>query len=440
MAVEQRGCIRRLMLKCNLVNKEDILNKTKPFIISKQLVMKAYQLVKANAGSAGVDQQTLENFDQNRKDNLFKIWNRMSSGTYFPPPVKAVPIPKKTGGERILGIPTVSDRIAQMVVKLMFEPLVEPCFLPNSYGYRPNKSALDAVGITRQRCWRYDWVLEFDIKGLFDNIAHDLLMKAVRKHTDTPWIILYIERWLKSPMQMPDGTCVARTKGTPQGGVISPVLSNLFLHYVFDVWMGKYHQGMPWCRYADDGLVHCKTEQEAQQLLADLTQRFAQCGLELHPVKTKIVYCKDGNRQEQYQNTKFTFLGYEFCQRQARNLKINRVFMSFSPAVSRAAAKSMRQSVRQSGVRNRSNISLDDIAKWYNPILRGWINYYGRYHRTGMCSVMRHFDQTLIAWSMKKYGKLAGRKTRAATFMQTVKDARPELFEHWKRGLIGAFV
>lgn len=401
--------------------------------------MKAYQLVKENAGSSGVDQQSLHDFEKDLKNNLYKIWNRMSSGTYFPPPVKAVPIPKKTGGERILGVPTVTDRIAQMVVKITFEPLVEPIFLEDSYGYRPNKSALDAVGITRQRCWHYDWVLEFDIKGLFDNIDHGLLMKAVRKHTDNPWIILYIERWLKASMQMPDGTLIERHKGTPQGGVVSPVLSNLFLHYVFDVWMGKYNKDMPWCRYADDGLVHCKTEQEAQVLLTALKQRFTDCGLELHPEKTKIIYCRDGNRRKLYQNTKFTFLGYDFCPRQSNNRQINRVFMSFSPAVSKAAAKSMRKMVRQSGVRNRSDLSLEDIAQWYNPILRGWINYYGTYNREGLRQVMRHFDLTLVAWAMQKYEKLRGHKTRAIQFLQTIKNAKPELFEHWKQRLMGTF-
>lgn len=227
------------------------MSKTKPFIISKELVMKAYQLVKSNKGAAGVDQQSLENFELNLKDNLYKIWNRMSSGTYYPPSVKAVAIPKKSGEERILGVPTISDRIAQTVVKLTFEPSVEPHFHEDSYGYRPNKSALDAVGVTRRRCRNYDYVCEFDIVGLFDNLDHTLLMKAVRKHTDNKWIRLYIERWLKAPMQMADGTLIERTKGAPQGGVCSPVLSNLFLHYVFDVWMERQHLGKPWCRYAD---------------------------------------------------------------------------------------------------------------------------------------------------------------------------------------------
>src|SRR3989338_11638303 len=240
MAAEQRGSIR--LLKTNNNSKEeDDMTETKPFTISKQLVVKAYQLVKANAGAAGTHQQTLADFDLNLKDNLYKIWNRMSSGSYFPPPVKAVPIPKKSGGQRILGVPTVADRIAQMVVKQMFEPLVEPHFYPDSYGYRPNKSALDAIGITRQRCWKYDFVLEFDIKGLFDNIDRSMLMKAIRRHTDIPWVLLYIERWLNAPLQLPDGSVVERTKGTPQGSVISPVLSNLFLHYVFDHFMSTHY-------------------------------------------------------------------------------------------------------------------------------------------------------------------------------------------------------
>ena len=315
--------------------------KTKSFIISKWQVLKAYELVKANAGAAGVDKQSLSDFEQNLKSNLYKLWNRLSSGSYFPPPVKAVAIPKKAGGERILGIPTVSDRIAQMVVKLEFEPQVEPIFLSDSYGYRPNKSALDAIGVTRQRCWRYDWILEFDIKGLFDNIPHDLLLKAVYKHTDSPWVRLYIERWLMAPMQMPNGEQVVRSLGTPQGGVISPVLSNLFLHYVFDKWLQKHYSKTPWCRYADDGLVHCHSETEARHMLKVLKQRFQDCGLELHPLKTKLVYCKDGIRKGQYENTSFDFLGYTFRRRVCKDRKRNRVFVSFNPAVSMVSLKAM---------------------------------------------------------------------------------------------------
>jgi RNA-directed DNA polymerase len=261
MSVERRGNVRQSLITAQLlIKQEEVLAKTKPYIIPKWQVMRAFELVKANAGAAGVDQQSIQDFEGNLKDNLYKLWNRLSSGSYIPPPVKAVAIPKKDGGERILGVPTVSDRIAQMVVKLEFEPQVEPHFLADSYGYRPNKSALDAVGVTRERCWRYDWVLEFDIKGLFDNIPHDLLLKAVRKHTDSPWVRLYIERWLTAPMQMQNGELIKRERGTPQGGVVSPILSNLFLHYVFDMWLQKHYPKTQWCRYVDDDLVHCRSE------------------------------------------------------------------------------------------------------------------------------------------------------------------------------------
>ena len=415
------------------------MSETKPFIISKDLVMQAYKLVKGNAGAGGVDKQSLDDFELNWKDNLYKIWNRMSSGTYFPPPVKAVPIPKKSGGERILGVPTVSDRIAQMVVKLLFEPNIEPHFLPDSYGYRPNKSALDAVGITRQRCWRYDWVLEYDICGFFDNLDHSLLMKAVKKHTDNKWIILYIERWLKTPMQLPDGSLEQKTKGVMQGGVISPLLSNLYLHYVFDIWMSKHYPLIPWCRYADDGLAHCKTEYQAQQLLVILRKRFKECGLELHPDKTKIVYCKDDNRRKKYSETEFVFLGYEFRCREVRNTKSNQVFLNFTPAVSKAAVNSMRAKIRNSNLRKRTDLSLDDIAIKYNPILQGWLNYYGKYTRSSLYSVLRHFNKTLVTWSMRKFKKLKGHKIRAGNFLIEISKRQPHLFAHWKIGMIGSF-
>lgn len=401
--------------------------------------MQAWKLVKENDGSAGVDQQSIVDFEKNLKDNLYKIWNRMSSGTYFPPPVKAVPIPKKSGGERILGVPSVSDRIAQMVVKLIFEPCVEPHFLPDSYGYRPKKCALDAVGVTRTRCWKYDWVVEFDIKGLFDNIDHDLLMKAVRKHTDNKLVLLYIERWLKTPMQFPDGSLQEKTKGTMQGGVISPVLSNLFLHYVFDLWMKKQYPNFPWCRYADDGLVHCKTEYEAKQLFEALRKRFEECLLEVHPTKSKIVYCKDDNRRNDYSNTKFTFLGYDFRRRSAKNMRSNEIFLSFTPAVSNAAKKSMRAKTREL-IKNIGTCKiLNDIAHVTNPVLQGWINYYGKYQKSALFPVFRHFNRSLARWVMRKYKNFKGRKTKTARFLDGLSEKQPKLFTHWKDGFIGGF-
>lgn len=413
------------------------MSTTKPFVISKDLVVKAYKLVKANAGASGVDQQTLQDFDLNLENNLYKIWNRMSSGNYFPPAVRAVSIAKKTGGERILGIPTVSDRIAQTVVKLTFEPLVEPHFHSDSYGYRPLKSALDAVGITRQRCWKYDWVLEFDIKGLFDNIDHDLLMKAVRKHTGTKWIILYIERWLKAAMKMPDGTYVARTKGIPQGGVISPVLSNLFLHYVFDMFMSRNFPQVKWCRYADDGVVHCKTEGEALHIRNILEKRFKECELDLHPDKTKIIYCKDGKRTKEYPNMGFTFLGYDFRRRMVVNRKAGNRFLAFTPVVSKSALKSMHAKTRSYKIHRRTQDSLEAIAKELNPILRGWFNYYGHYTPSALKKLRWHLDQTLAAWARRKYKKLKVHKTKAIYFIQKIKESKPNLFAHWNLGKTG---
>lgn len=351
------------------------MSATKPFAIPKRLVFEAWKAVKANAGSAGVDKETIEDFERDLQDNLYRIWNRMSSGSYFPPPVKAVAIAKKTGGKRILGVPTVADRVAQMTVKRVLEPDLEPIFLPDSYGYRPGKSALDAVAVTRKRCWRYNWVLEFDIKGLFDNIDHQLLLRALAKHTKCRWVTLYIERWLTAPLQTADGSCVVRTRGTPQGGVVSPLLANLFLHYAFDAWMARTFPQAPWCRYADDGLVHCKTQAEAQAIMAALQARFAACDLEMHPDKTKIVYCKDGSRKEKHPITKFDFLGYTFRPRVVKNRKRDSLFVSFTPAVSSKALKAMRQTTRRLNYRNRTDLSLRDISRLHNPILRGWIAY-----------------------------------------------------------------
>lgn len=414
------------------------MNMAKPFTIAKRLVYDAYKAVKANAGSAGVDKETIADFETNLKDNLYRIWNRMSSGTYFPPPVKAVAIPKKDGGERILGVPTVGDRIAQMVVKQMIEPGLESIFLADSYGYRPGKSALDAIGVTRQRCWKYDWVLEFDIKGLFDNISHELLLKAVHKHVKCNWASIYIERWLIAPMER-DGNRIERNFGTPQGGVISPILSNLFLHYTFDLWMGREHPDLPWCRYADDGLIHCRTEQEAQAVMAALSGRLAECGLQMHPEKTQIVYCRDGSRKERYPNVKFDFLGYTFRPRVVKNRKRDSLFVSFTPAVSGKALKSMRETTRRLNFRNRTDLSLRDISRLFNPILRGWVAYYGRYYPSALYPVYRHVNQTLVAWAMRKYRRLKRHKMRTMRLLEKVAENQPALFVHWRNETVGAF-
>lgn len=440
MVVERRGSVRSSLSSAQLtISQEEAEVKTKQFNISKWQVVNAYKLVKANAGAAGVDNETLADFDRNLKGNLYKIWNRLASGTYFPPPVLAVAIPKKAGGERILGIPTVSDRIAQMVVKLTFEPQVEPHFLPDSYGYRPKKSALDAIGVTRRRCWDYDWCLEFDIRALFDKIPHDLLMKAVDKHCTEKWVRLYIKRWLTAPMKMPDGELKARDMGTPQGGVISPVLANLFLHYVFDKWLHKHYRGIPWCRYADDGLVHCKSKEEAEHMLEVLRERFAECGLELHPEKTKIVYCKDGSRKGNHEHTSFDFLGYTFRRRLVKNTKRNSMFVSFTPAVSKVALKAMRRRIKTLKVRSRTDLNIAQISGWLNPMINGWIGYYGKYYRSSLYPVFRHINKALIRWARRKYKNLRRHKTRATLFLERIAKQNPWLFAHWRHGMRGSF-
>ncbi len=411
----------------------------KPFDIEKKQVYEAYKAVKSNGGAAGVDEQTIEQFEADLKNNLYKIWNRMSSGTYFPPPVRAVSIPKKSGGQRILGVPTVADRVAQMVVKHVIEPDLDPVFLADSYGYRPRKSALDAVGVTRERCWKYNWVLEFDIKGLFDNIDHTLLLRAVRKAVTCKWALLYIERWLTAPMVQEDGTIIERRRGTPQGGVVSPILSNLFMHYAFDLWITRTHPGLPWCRYADDGLVHCRTEREAEALRAELQARLAECHLELHPTKTKIVYCKDSNRKGAYPNVQFDFLGYCFRPRMVRRSRDNKLFCGFNPAVSSSALKAMRTTIRELDLRHQTQLSMADIARRVNPLLRGWIEYFGRYAPSALYPLLRYVNQMLQAWVMRKFKRFAAHKIRTSRFLERLSRENADLFVHWRLGMTGTF-
>lgn len=409
--------------------------ETKSYKISKHIVWEAYKKVKANKGAAGVDNINIEKFEENIKDNLYKLWNRLSSGSYFPPPVRAVEIPKKNGGTRLLGVPTVEDRIAQMVVRMYFEPSVDKVFYKDSYGYRPNKNAIEALGVIRERCWKYDWVLEFDIKGLFDNIDHKLLMKAVKKHTEEKWVILYIERWLKVPFKMSDGRIVERNTGTPQGGVISTVLANLFLHYTFDKWMELHFPQCPWARYADDAVAHCKSKAQAQLLLMKLGKRFQECGLELHPDKTKIIYCKDDFRKQDEEITSFDFLGYTFRPRRAKSKK-GKFFINFSPAVSNKATKSMRQVIRNWRIQLKPDKSIIDISNMFNPVIRGWMNYYGNFYKSELYKVLRHMNKALVQWARRKYKKLARGRKKAERWLGKLAKNMPKLFAHWQIGIL----
>ena len=411
----------------------------KPFNIDKKLVYEAYKAVKSNGGAAGVDGQTIEQFEADLKSSLYKIWNRMSSGTYFPPPVRAVSIPKKSGGQRILGVPTVADRVAQMVVKQVIEPTLDSLFLADSYGYRPRKSALDAVGVTRERCWKYDWVLEFDIKGLFDNIDHELLLRAIRKHVTCKWALLYIERWLTASMVQEDGTTTERSRGTPQGGVVSPILANIFLHYAFDLWMERDTPGPPVVSVCGRWTGALPKQREAQALKSELQARLAECRLEMHPTKTKIAYCKDKKRKGTYPNVKFDFLGYCFRPRLVRRFRDNTLFCGFNPAVSSSAMKAMRSTIRELKLHHQTQLSLQDIARQLNPLLRGWIEYYGRYASSALYPLLRHINQMLVAWVMRKFKRFKGHKVRASQFLQRLATEQRALFVHWDIGMTGVF-
>lgn len=406
---------------------------TKPFEIPKRLVWQAWRLVRANRGAAGVDEESLDEFERDLKNNLYRLWNRMSSGSYFPPPVREVQIPKKSGGQRPLGIPTVSDRVAQMVAKLVLEPELEPHFHENSYGYRPEKSAHQAIAVTRKRCWWHDWVLEFDIRGLFDNIDHGLLMKAVHHHTTCKWLLLYIERWLTAPVQQTDGRLRQRTKGTPQGGVISPLLANLFLHYAFDRWMTTHFPRLPFCRYADDGLIHCRSLKQAQYVKERLAQRLRECGLEIHPDKTRIVYCKGVHRYDEYAHIQFDFLGYTFRPRRSYD-KHGRTFTNFAPAMARSAATALRQEVRSWRLQLKSDKSLEDLSRMFNSTIAGWVNYYTRFYASAFAAVAKHINRALARWAMRKFKILRGHKTRAVKWIERVAAQRPHLFAHWRAG------
>jgi len=403
----------------------------KPFDISKREVWEAYEKVKANKGAPGVDGCSIDDFEKDLKNNLYRIWNRMSSGSYFPPPVLAVEIPKPHGGgTRILGVPTVADRIAQTVAARRLEEKVEPIFHPDSYGYRPARSALDAVGRCRERCWRHDWVIDLDIQKFFDSVPWHLIVRAVEAHTDVPWVVLYVKRWLAAPVRLPDGTLAERDRGTPQGSAISPVLANLFMHYAFDAWMARGFPTVPFERYADDAVVHCKSERQARHLRQAIADRMAEVGLRLHPDKTKIVYCKDGNRPGSYEHTAFTFLGFTFRQRRARN-RHGKSFSNFLPAISKDALNKISAAVRSWRLHLRTGHTFKDLARRINPIVAGWMQYYGAFYRSALSPLLQRINAYLMRWIRKKYKRLRGKK-KARECWQGITGRYPLMFAHWK--------
>jgi RNA-directed DNA polymerase len=403
----------------------------KSFDISKREVWEAWERVKANRGSAGVDGCSIGDFEEDLKNSLYKIWNRMSSGSYFPPPVRAVEIPKTHGdGTRILGVPTVADRIAQAVVARRIEEKVEPIFHPDSYGYRPGRSGLHAVETCRRRCWKTDWVIDLDIRKFFDSVRWDLVIKAVEANTDLPWVVLYVKRWLRAPLRLPDGTLQKRDRGTPQGSAVSPVLANLFLHYAFDMWMAREFPTVTFERYVDDAVVHCKSEDQAHVVVTALAERMEQVGLRLHPEKTKIVYCKDGKRKGSYEHTSFTFLGFSFQQRRMRD-NSGRKFSSFNPAISKAALKRIGAEVRSWRLHLRTGQAFAEIAGTINPIVRGWMQYYGAFYRSSLYPLLSRINAYLVRWIRKKYKRLRAKK-KALKCWRSVVERHPGMLAHWK--------
>jgi RNA-directed DNA polymerase len=410
----------------------------KSFEIPKTLVLRAWWKVKENKGAAGIDGQAIAEFEQDEKNNLYRIWNRMSSGSYFPAPVRAVEIPKDGGaGVRMLGVPTVTDRIAQTVVAMWLEPDVEPVFHPDSYGYRPGRSALDAVDTCRRRCWRNAWVVDLDIRAFFDTVPHDLVLRAVQRHTTQKWVMLYVERWLKAPLQHPDGRLEQRDRGTPQGSAISPLLANLFMHYAFDVWMSRTHPQHRFERYCDDAVIHCDTEAQARQIRDAVAARFSTVGLELHPDKTKIVYCpQDGRSQERLgDNIEFTFLGFTFRRRTIKT-QHGKIMLGFVPAISRQASKAIGRTIRWWRLGRCTALDLHQIARWINPIVAGWVTYYGHFYKSLVVALLRRINQHLLRWARRKYKRLRARPVETRQRMSRFAETHRGLFIHWRHGAI----
>jgi RNA-directed DNA polymerase len=402
--------------------------------ITRQMVKKAYKKVKANRGKAGIDQVSLESFQQDLSRNLYKIWNRLTSGSYFPPSVKAVSIRKKDGGKRQLGIPTVGDRIAQQVIKSYLEPRLENQFHENSYGYRPLKSAHQAVEEVRKNVRKYAWVIDMDVSKFFDKMSHELLMKALNRHVEERWVKMYIQRWLEAPVETEGG--IKRHKGgygTPQGGVISPLLANLFLHYALDKWLDLNYPDLSFVRYADDVIIHCKSEGQAKEVLTKVRGRLEECELSLNEKKTKIVYCQDYRREKRDYRVKFDFLGFSF---QPRTIKSQRggLFLGYVCTISTASEKHIVEQFRKLKFHKWCNVSIEYIALRLNPKIRGWINYYGKFNRYALSRVFRRFHYRLMKWVLNRHKRFKHNKRKAFQWLRNMRANKPDLFHHWKVG------
>lgn len=406
--------------------------------ITRSMVWQAYKKVRKNKGSGGVDGKSLQTYSENLEDNLYRLWNRLTSGSYFPKAVKEVSIPKKDGSQRKLGVPTIDDRIAQQVIKDYLESRFEKEFHANSYGYRPLKSAHQALEQVRQNVWKRDWVIDMDIKGFFDEVSHELLVKALKRHVTEKWVLMYIERWLASPIETESKELVYRQgQGTPQGGVISPLLANLFLHYVFDKWLEQTYPNLMFVRYADDIIVHCSTEQEAEEVLASIKARMAACQLRLHEGKTKIVYCKKYKRRSANKTVKFDFLGFSFQPRPSAT-KDGRLFLGYDCAISQSSKNKILEDIKSTKFQRWTNRSIEDIAEFFNTKIQGWINYYGKFRKHRLNSLFRFFERRLIEWARRRYKRLNRSYIKASKWFCRFKKNNVKLFVHWERGFINA--
>jgi len=413
----------------------NLWNETKSVPISREMIWAAYKKVRSNQGAAGIDQISMDEFDADRSKHLYKLWNRMASGSYFPPAVKEKEIPKKDGKVRKLGIPTISDRVGQMVVKDYLEPRFEKIFSPSSYGYRPGKNAHQALAEVRANCRIKDWVIDLDIKSFFDTIDHEKLLKAVEKHVSEQWAVLYIKRWLQAPVQIESGELIHKQgKGTPQGGVISPLLANLFLHYAMDKWLEQTHPAVKYVRYADDAILHCRSLVQAEYVLSNLRKRMLDCGLELHPEKTKIVYCKDTRRQVKYKTVKFDFLGYSFQPRSTTIGGKGKPFLGYDCAISISSKKRIVEKMNEINIPSLTFNSIVGVAHHLDPYIRGWINYYGKFRISRLNPIFQLLRRKLVQWVQRRYKRYKNSVTRAYDWLKRLRIQFPYLFYHWKLG------
>lgn len=416
------------------VRKTDLFEtKSKPIPITREMVRQAYRKVRNNKGSAGVDEISLNQFDENLSGNLYKLWNRLASGSYFPMPVKEVIIPKSDGGQRKLGIPSISDRVAQEVVKAYVEPRLEAVFLPSSYGYRPHKSAHEALETVRNNVRKFPWIIDMDIKAFFDEVNHELLMKAVEKHVPEKWVQLYIRRWLETPIQTKEGLLHKKGQGTPQGGVISPLLANLFLHYVLDKWLEQNFPSVSFVRYADDVVIHCISEKQSHYVLEGIRRRLAECKLRLSEEKTKITYCKDYRRVEGKVYPKsFDFLGHTFKPMVKKSSRTSGVFLGFDCEISMKARKRIIASWKQMNFQRETTLTLQNLAEILNAKSRGIINYYGAMNIWAVGRLFRHLDYRIAKWVKNKFKSLQSSYLKANDWLRNIKLSYPTLFVHWK--------